>query len=241
MSHEDRVESAGGPVDQARGVSRRGLLTAAVTAGVGLAVTGPMAYAKPGPGPGPGLVGAPAIGATACEFRMRVEETGTSGETITAYGYLMRAAGLTDGDLFSGGAPSDATALFTVAWDGSRQKIVFDQDVHALDDTGTMTVYQRSSPGASWADSSSFKVGTPVAQFGLTLQVIRTVFAPGKSIETWAGDMSQTVAGVVGGGPTRFGRVNGRDRFFAAGLGVLLDPVTRNYLVELAGNWTTLP
>jgi hypothetical protein len=103
-----------------------------------------------------------------------------------------------------------------------------------------MTVYQRSSPGADFADPASFKVGTPVGRFALSLQDVLAVFAPGKGLPTLTGDMRQTDAARLAGplAGRGFGQRGQRLRLFATGLGTLVDPVTLNALLEIAGSWT---
>ena len=79
-------------------------------------------------------------------------------------------------------------------------------------------IFQRSGPGASFADVDSFHDGTEVARFAMTLQDILAVFAPGRGIPTLTGDMRQTSA----------------ERL----VGTLVDPVTLNALLEMARNRT---
>ena len=112
--------------------------------------------------------------------------------------------------------------------------------MHALDIDGSMTVYQRSAPGADWTDSSTFAVGAVVARFDVTIQDVLTVFTPGKGLPAITGDMKQTLARHLGGalaGHT-FGVKGQRLRMSATGLGTLVDPVTLNSLHEIAGSWT---
>jgi len=111
--------------------------------------------------------------------------------------------------------------------------------VHSLDIVGTMTVYQRSQPGASFSDPSSFQVGVPVAIYDMTLQDVLTVFATNTGLPTLSGDMRQTAAGRLSGplAGQRFGRKGARLRFFATGLGFKTDPAP-NANLEIAGNWS---
>src|SRR5262249_54572624 len=77
-----------------------------------------------------------------------------------------------------------------------------------------------------------------VARFALTLQDILAVFAPSQGIPTLTGDMRQTVANrLQGGSGGAFGRRGERARFLATGLGRLVDPITLNAELEMAGNW----
>ena len=84
----------------------------------------------------------------------------------------------------------------------------------------------------------SFHDGIEVARFAMTLQDILAVFTPGRGIPTLTGDMRQTSAERLAGTRRRVGRIGTRTRLFATGLGTLVDPVTLNALLEMAGNWT---
>jgi hypothetical protein len=240
MAHkEDDVDSAStdGEPDGAR--SRRDVLTAAglAAAAVGLA---PAKAAAAHAEEGRHLVGVAPKGTTAVEFRGRFLQSGAAGEAFTAVGYLIAAQGATDDDLFGGAPANETTALLTVHAAGDLVRRVLDQNVHSLDIEGSLTVYQRSEPGASFDDPGSFQAGTPVARFALTLQDVLTVFAPGTGIPTLTGDMRQTSAHRLSGplGGKRLGHDGLRARLFATGLGKLTDPVTLNASLEMAGNWT---
>jgi hypothetical protein len=102
-----------------------------------------------------------------------------------------------------------------------------------------MTVYQRSSPGASFGDPSSFQDGTPVATYDMTLQDILTVILPNTGLPTLTGDMLQTAAQALSGplAGQKFGKKGTRLRFFATGLGHKLTEAPTAQL-EIAGNWS---
>jgi hypothetical protein len=174
------------------------------------------------------------------EFRGRVTQSGDHGESFTSYGYLIRASNASDSGLFAGTPPSEQTALLTAYATGGLQARVTDMSVHSLDIVGTMTIYQRSQPGASFGDPSSFQVGTPVASYDMTLQDVLTVFLPGQGLPTLTGDMVQTAVGTLAGplAGQRFGRPGARLRFFATGLGALTDATRPNSQLEIAGNWS---
>jgi hypothetical protein len=133
---------------------------------------------------------------------------------------------------------SDTTALLTTYAEGELVRRTVDQSVHSLDIEGTLTIYQRAVPGASFADPASFTDGTPVATFAVTLQDIVTVLATGKGLPTLTGDIRQTQSGKLNDG-RNFGHVGARARLFATGIGTLLNPATFNSILEMAGNWTT--
>ena len=232
---ENQADTGSAAAPQSR-VSRRQVMTAsAVVAGVGLASVPARAEASTG-GQAVSL-GEP--GTTTVEFRGRVIQSGSSGQSFTSFGYLIRASHADDSGLFDGTPISEATVLLTAYATGDLQARTVDMSVHALDIVGTMTVYQRKQPGASFDDPSSFRVGTPVARYDMTLQDVLTVFAPDTGLPTLTGDMLQTAAHALSGplaGQT-FGLRGTRLRFFATGLGNRTDPAPHAQL-EIAGNWS---
>jgi hypothetical protein len=235
---EERARTESGPVPESR-LSRRQVFTAsAIAAGAGLtsvsacSSTGSEADASGGGQ----AVSLGESGTTTVEFRGRVTQSGTS---FISYGYLIRASHADQGDLFSGTPLSEKTTLLTAYATGHLQARTTDDVVHALDIVGTMTVYQRSSPGADFSNPSSFKAGTSVASYDMTLQDILTVIALNTGLPTLTGDMRQTAARSLSGplaGQT-FGRKGNRLRFFATGLGHKTDDAPTAQL-EIAGNWS---
>lgn len=217
--------------------TRRSVLTGAGLAiAGGVAATAAAASAAAAPPVG---VGRPAQG-TAVEFRGRITQSGTSGQDFAALGILTALAGAHVSDLFEGTTTTIASALFTLTANGSLVSRVVDQSVHALDIAGTLSVYQRPHGGADFGQPDSFTTGTEVGRFDLALQDVLAVFAPARGLPTLSGDMRQTksvgLAGSLSG--SRFG-VNGqRLRMLAAGIGQLVDPVTLNAELEVAGNWS---
>jgi len=232
---ENQAGTGSGAAPQSR-ISRRQVMTAsAVVAGVGLASVPARAEA----GTGGQAVSLGATGTTTVEFRGRVVQSGSSGQSFTSFGYLIRASHADDSGLFDGTPLSEATALLTAYATGDLQARTVDMSVHALDIVGTMTVYQRKQPGASFDDPSSFRVGTPVARYDMRLQDVLTVFALDTGLPTLTGDMLQTAAHALSGplaGQT-FGQQGTRLRFFATGLGNKTDPAPHAQL-EIAGNWS---
>jgi hypothetical protein len=232
----DHARTGSGSAPKSR-LSRRRVMTAsAVVAGVGVA----SAPAQADAGTGGQAVSLGARGTTTVEFRGRVAQSGSSGQSFTSYGYLIRASHADSSGLFDGTPLSEATALLTAYATGNLQARTVDMSVHSLDIVGTMTVYQRSSPGASFTNPSSFQVGTPVARYDMRLQDVLTVFATAQGLPTLTGDMLQTAAHALSGplaGQT-FGRKGTRLRFFATGLGALTDAAKPNSQLEIAGNWS---
>jgi len=233
---EERARAGSGYAQESR-LSRRRVMTAsAVFAGAGLAVAPTMSAAADTGGQAVSLGDS---GTTTVEFRGRVTQSGTTGQSFTSYGYLIRASNTDQSDLFAGTTLSESTALLTAYATGDLQARTTDDVVHALDIVGTMTVYQRSSPGATFADPSSFKVGTLVATYDMTLQDILTVILPNTGLPTLSGDMVQTAAQTLSGplAGQKFGRKGTRLRFFATGLGHKLSDAPTAQL-EIAGNWS---
>ena len=238
MAERDSPSSTQATPDPTGVLSRRQALTAAGALAAG-SVASVSAAAGSGSEPTGGQVGIAPSPANAVEFRARFVQTGSSGEDFAAYGYLTRAEGTSDSDLFAGAAHNVTSTLFTAYASGKLTQRVLDKSVHALDIEGALTIYQRITAGASFDFPSSFQVGMPVARFDLTLQDILTVFLPGRGIPTLAGGMRQTLADRLVGPPVgrRFGRMGSRARFFATGVGNLVDPVTLNAELEMVGNW----
>ena len=235
--HADDLDPTVAPASSTGSLSRRQVLTAGLAvAGAGAATLAAVPAASAAGRP----IAETQPGTTAAEFRARFAQTGSTGEHFTAYGYLTAADGATDDDLFAGASLSDTTALLTAYAEGELVRRTVDQSVHSLDIEGTLTVYQRAAPGASFADPASFADGTPVATFAITLQDIVTVFATGRGLPTLTGDMRQTESGKLNDpGGRNFGHVGARSRLFATGIGTLLNPATFNSILEMAGNWTT--
>jgi hypothetical protein len=220
-------------------VSRRDMLTAGLAvAGAGLA--GVQAAEAQGKSAG-AQVGVTTDGSIAVEFRARLAQTGAAGDHFVAYGYLTRVVGTDANDLFAGSTENETTALLTAYATGDLVRRTIDQSVHSLDIEGFLTVYQRSGPGASFADPDSFQLGTEVARFALKLQDVLTVFAPARGIPTLTGDMQQTLAARFSNSShdASFGHLGAGARLFATGIGTLVDPVTLNANLEMAGNWSS--
>ena len=236
--HDEESHASTGSGSASRGgLSRRQVMTAsAVAAGVGLAGIPAQADAAAGGQ----AVSLGVSGTTTVEFRGRVTQSGDTGQDFTSYGYLIRASNADDSGLFADTAHNETTALLTAYATGVLQARVTDMSVHSLDIVGTMTIYQRSQPGASFDDPSSFQVGTPVASYDMTLQDVLTVFMPGQGLPTLTGDMLQTASATLSGplAGQKFGRPGAQLRFFATGLGALIDPVKLHSQLEIAGNWS---
>jgi hypothetical protein len=218
-------------------LSRRNLVAAGVAGGLGmgLAVNPEPANAADRPQPAAG-----ARGSTVVEFRGRIDPSGTTGDIFTSYGYLTNVSHIRRPDIFSASTHNESTALLTAFARGDLRARVLDTSVHSLDIVGRMTIFQRVHGGADFSDPASFRVGEPVARYHLVLQDILTVFSAGQGLPTLTGDMTQTRASALSGplAGRSFGRRGSRLRMFATGLGHLVDPVTLNAQLEIAGNWS---
>jgi hypothetical protein len=215
--------------EQPRGrgdLSRRTLLSGAavLAGGTALAAAGGAVLPEAARAAGGGASGAPA-GTTTAEF---VAQIAQNGGHLIAYGYFNSIVEVGPSDLFSG-PPSEATARYTAYADGDLVSRAVNGPVTVLDVVGTLGVFHRSAPGASFSDPSSFKVGTAVAQFELTLQDVLTVIAPNTGIPTLAGDMTQVSGGSV------FGRPGARLRLTATGLGTRSDATAPVAVLDIAG------
>lgn len=225
----------------ARRVSRRALITtsAVTTSAVAAGVALPSVAAQADTAAGGLAVSLGKPGAMTVEFRGRVVQSGATGQSFTSFGYLIRASRAKRDGLFHGTPLSEATALLTAYAAGELHARTVDVSVHSLDIIGTLTVYQRKHPGASFDHPASFRVGTPVARYDMRLQDVLTVFATDTGLPTLTGDMLQTAAHALSGplaGRT-FGRRGTRLRFFATGLGHRTDLAPHSEL-EIAGNWS---
>jgi hypothetical protein len=235
----ERVAEQHAPPEPASGVTRRRVLTAGgAVAGAGVAGLTGIAEAEAEAAVGRAALGP--RGTTTVEFRAMIQQTGPDGANFRSFGYLTRLSGARPSDLFGGHSRSESDALFTAFATGDLRGRIHESTVHTLDIVGTLTVYQRRRTGASFDDPSSFRVGKPVARFEVVLHDVLAVYATGKGLPTLTGDMHQrhadTMTGRLGG--RVFGRVGARLRFFATGMGTLLNPDTLNSELEIAGNWS---
>ena len=236
MSHLDDGQDAAGSSPDG-GLSRRKLVAAGVAGGLGVGLAG-------SPAPSEATDGAHAAegprGSTVVEFQARIDQAGITGQAFKSYGYLTRVTNTQRSDIFDSGPRDESTALLTAFARGDLRARVLDMAVHSLDIVGTMTVYQRAHGGADFSDPDSFRVGVPVARYEMVLQDVLTVFAAGQGLPTLTGDMVQTTANALGGplAGLTFGHRGSRLRMFANGLGQLIDPVSFEALLEIAGNWS---
>ncbi len=223
----------------ASSLSRRRLL-----GGAGLAAAGGVALTAGASALAPGVSVAesstPATGrsgSTIAEFVAHIDQNGAN---FTAYGYFTQISGTQASDLFSGADRTEATALFTATASGTLVARSSDDIIHSLDIEGEFDVFQRSGPGASFSNASSFSQGSKVARYTLVLQDVLTVIDTNKGIPTLTGDMTQTDAQKLSGalGKHRFGRKASRLRIFATGLGIRTEATAPVASLKVAGNLT---
>ena len=94
---ENQAGTGSGAAPQSR-ISRRQVMTAsAVVAGVGLASVPARAEASTGGQ----AVSLGETGTTTVEFRGRVAQSGSTGQSFTSFGYLIRASNADESDLFA--------------------------------------------------------------------------------------------------------------------------------------------
>jgi hypothetical protein len=232
----DGVEA--GAVSRAgSGVSRRSVLGGAgKVAAAGAALTAAGAIVVPevaGANTSGGIAVSPK-GTTAIEFLVQIQQNGAD---MIAYGYLTEVAGLSQGDLFVG-TPSDTTARLTAYATGKVVGRTTSGQVHNLDLTGDLTIYSLPGAGASFAHPATFKSGSPVARYALTIQDILTVIATDTGLPTLFGDLRQTQASALGS-HGKFGQSGTKLRLQAAGFGTrqVADPPVATLTV--AGNLAT--
>jgi hypothetical protein len=166
-----------------------------------------------------------------------VAQIAQNGAELVAGGYVSGGAGLGDNDLFSDPSNhSELTSLMTVSAAGEVVARAVNNGVFVLDVHGTLDVFQRQAPGASFDDLASFAQGNKLASFDLVLQDVLTVIAPNTGIPTLAGLATQN----VGPRSSRFGRPGQRLRLEATGLGTRSDATAPTAALSIAGNLTVV-
>jgi len=98
--------------------------------------------------------------------------TNPSPTASVQYGYLTAVDGLDPAALFADEVASDATALLTFFNDSTTQRVTNVGPLRVVERIGTMAILVRDEPGATFADPSSFAVGTPVLLADFRHQVV---------------------------------------------------------------------
>ena len=140
------------------------------------------------------------------------------------------------GDLFAGSPPAVGTALFTAHATGELER-PRPRPVRPLPDiVGELTSTAGPHPGPTgWIPAPSQR--HLVARYDAHPAGRARGVRPGDGLPTFTGEMRQTFAGRVGrgGGSAASHACCGCSR---PGLGTLIDPVTLNADLEIAGNWS---
>jgi hypothetical protein len=218
-------------------VSRRSVLSGAgkvAAAGAAIGAAGAVAVPELAAANGSGIAVSPK-GTTAIEFLAQIQQNGNA---MIAYGYLTEVAGLSEGDLFTG-TPGEGTARLTAYASGTVGTRTANGAVHNLDIAGELAVYLLPNGGASFGNPDSFRSGTQVARYTLTIQDILTVTAPNTGLPTLVGDLRQTDAASLGG-RGKFGQNGAKLRLLATGIGTRLPPDPPVATLTVAGNLATV-
>lgn len=210
------------------------LLVAVLVAAI---VVGRRADTSAGPGT---AVGTGSRHENVLEFTGQINQVGGEFEF---YGYFTFIRGLTPDELFSNPAEaSEATARFTFR--GAAQLVSHSahSNVFNIAAIGSLNVYRRGSPGASFDSPSSFVQGQRIASFQGRFQDVIAAFDPDPSagdtgIADGVGDLTQTLAETfkVGKRNETLGAVGERYRFSWSGWGTIADPGPPISVVEVAG------
>lgn len=137
-----------------------------------------------------GLIGVAPRGQNALEFTGRSDQAGAS---VIHYGYFTHIHGLPDDSLFPGRAlRTEATARFTyfaTTTLNARHEL---ENLITTAAHGTLTLYYRATPGASFSAPRSFAQGIPIATFSIRYHNVLNVQAPNSGIATAVADLTQT-------------------------------------------------
>ena len=225
------------------GVSRRSVLGGAgkvAAAGVALTATGAVVAPELAAANASGGIAVSPKGTTAIEFLAQIQQ---NGDGLLAFGYLTAVAGLSAADLFTG-APSEGTARLTAYATGTVGTRTANGAVHNLDIAGELSIYSLPGGGASFGNPDSFKSGTRVARYTLTIQDILAVIptSPSTGLPTLVGDLRQTDAASLSGGKGKFGQNGTKLRLLATGSGnrANADPAPPVASLTVAGNLATV-
>lgn len=213
---------------------RQALVGAAGIIVVGVAGGAEMAAATGGSASQVGASG-PASG---LEF---LGEISQEGETLTGYGYLTEVSGLQLDQLyFGGGEPSEATARFTFHGVAHLTSMQRRNDLLVGHAEGQLHFYLRDTPGATFADPSTFAAGQRIATDDATLESINNVIAPNTGVINVFGDLRRTEIAAFRLDRRRhqLGRIGLLSRLVAPGKGLRLDPVVPRAILVVGGNTT---
>jgi hypothetical protein len=162
-------------------------------------------------------------GTTAFGLVVRIDQ---DAEDFVAYGFLTEAAGIPDDVLFGDGIDrSEATAPLTIVGDVTLERRSVLGNVFVLDVVGSLAIHLLDTPGADFADPSSFGAGKVVARYSAAFHDVLTVIATDTGIPTLSGELEQTAATpfTLAGKRYRIGSKDTRLVLEGTGLGVRTD------------------
>ena len=170
----------------------------------------------------PPILAAPPSGQAAFEFVSQIDQ---SNFDLVISGYLTHVNGVSSDALFVEGTNpaerNEAVAYFTFQATGSIYSRSVLESIFNTNAQMTLTIYYHETPAATFADTTTFAAGTPVATYSIRLQNILNVQSPDVGIALSAGDGIQTesVPFQLNGQETQFGQVDMTLRFNAFGQG----------------------
>ena len=181
-----------------------------------------------------GLAAAPHA-ASADDFAEFIGRSDQNGNTIIHYGYVTHARGQADADLFFDPANrTEATAKVTYfATTTLNARHVAGNIITTATAPGTLTVFRRTSGGATFSNPSSFAVGNQI--FTFTLRYHNVLNVQGANPQGQQIGIASATADAEGAGL--------RLRFTATGQGTLLvnDPANFVSVFLIGGNIVTEP
>lgn len=195
---------------------------------------------NPSPAVARGTPGQPAV-----EFLGRLRPCGTAEQRFSCSAFLTAVHGLRPSALFAGEPRTVGTALFTVRAVGQFTARIRGNSVHSVDVTGTLSVYRRREPGASWDDVASFSSGILLAEYALTLRDVLSVVGSRREQASMVGEVRQRYTGTLNGKPAGvlFGGTAMRWRMAGSGRRSLTPQLSdagasppREF--DISGNWT---
>lgn len=137
-----------------------------------------------------GLIGVAPRGQNVLEFVGRSDHAGA---TVTHFGYFTTIHGLQNDQLFPGrAARTEATARFTYFATSTLNARHELENLITTAAPGTLTIYHRAAPCASFTDPRSFAQGIPIATFSIRYHNVLNVQAPNSGIATAVADLVQT-------------------------------------------------
>lgn len=225
-----------GPLGRAHSLSRRRLLVGLTS--LPLATLGsPLAVAAQGATPT--VVSVTPQGQTVMEFVAKINQNGPQ---FTLLGYLTHVQGMDEAELFNGGSPaerSEDTARLTIYGAAQTTSLAEVEDqLYAVDATGTLTFYVNDKGGADFDTDKGFQTGTAVATVAAHFQNVITVTSKTQGLATGIGDLtvSATTPFTLGGTTYQLGQPGQFWRISFTGPGTLHSPQPPVATIYVAGS-----